>query len=366
MVRVFLSAAEASGDQHGAHLLRELKTLTAVDARGVGGVRLVEAGLRPFARAEELSVMGLFEVVRHLPRLWRLARNVRRKALDFRPDVAVLIDSPDFHLPLARPLAKAGIPVVVYVSPQLWAWRPGRVKVMAKYVRKVLCILPFEVAFYREHGVDACFVGHPLVDELAGVADELPRSREHCLALLPGSRRHEVEELLPVMAEAFQILRAGDSALRAKVIVAPGMSAEELTRLAGKTEGVCFVEANRYRELASCAAALVASGTATLVCALLDVPMAVTYRLHPLSYAVAKRLVKVPHVGLVNLVAGERVAPELVQNALSASTLAETARHLLAEEGEIQRRKLSLVREKLGGPGASRRAAEEVLKVVAP
>lgn len=366
MLRVFLSAAEASGDQHGAHLLRELAALAAVEARGVGGARLVEAGLRPFARAEELSVMGLFEVVRHLPRLWRLARHVRRKALDFRPDVAVLIDSPDFHLPLARHLAQAAIPVVVYVSPQLWAWRPGRVKVIAKHVKKVLCILPFEVSFYEEHGVDASFVGHPLVDELAGVAAELPRSREHCLALLPGSRRHEVEALLPVMVEAFQILRSEDSALRAKVIVAPGMSAKDLTPLAGKTEGVRFVEANRYRELASCAAALVASGTATLVCALLDVPMAVTYRLHPLSYLVAKQVVKVPHVGLVNLVAGERVAPELVQHQLSPGALAEVGRGLLSGEGDVQRRKLSMVRERLGGPGASRRAAEEVLKVVAP
>lgn len=364
MVRVFLSAAEASADQHGAHLLRELKALAQVDARGVGGERLRAEGLTPFAAAEELSVMGLFEVLQHLPRLWRLARRVRRQALEFRPEVAVLIDSPDFHLPLARHLARAGIPVVLYVSPQLWAWRSGRVKVIRRVVRKVLCILPFELDFYRQHNVDASFVGHPLVDELAPVAAELGGQRKHALALLPGSRRHEVQALLPVMLAAFHRLRADDPTLEGRVIVAPGLSLQELKLLAGpESAGLQFVESDRYRALAQCQAAFVASGTATLVCALLGVPMVVTYRLHPLSFAVASLLVKVPHVGLVNLVAGERVAPELVQGALSASSLATAGQALLGEEGDRQRRKLALVRERLGGPGASRRAAEEVLKV---
>lgn len=364
MVRVFLSAAEASADQHGAHLLRELKAFGPVDARGVGGERLRAQGLTPFAFAEELSVMGLFEVLQHLPRLWRLARRVRREALEFHPDVAVLIDSPDFHLPLARHLAKAGIPVVLYVSPQLWAWRSGRVKVIRRVVRKVLCILPFEVDFYRQHHVDATFVGHPLVDELAPVVAELVEKREHALALMPGSRRHEVEALFPVMLEAFHRLRAEDPTLSGKVIVAPGLSLQDLKLMAGPQGcGVEFVESDRYRALAQCQAAFVASGTATLVCALLGVPMVVAYRLHPLSFALASLLVKVPHVALVNLVAGERVAPELVQDSLDARSLAAAGRALLGEEGEIQRRKLSLVREKLGGPGASRRAAEEVLEV---
>lgn len=364
MVRVFLSAAEASADQHGAHLLRELQGLTTVEACGVGGQRLREQGLKPLATAEELSVMGLFEVLQHLPRLWRLARYVRREALEFRPDVAVLIDSPDFHLPLARHLSRAGIPVVLYVSPQLWAWRSGRVKLIRRVVRKVLCILPFEVDFYRKHGVNASFVGHPLVDELASIPPGVGQERKHALALLPGSRRHEVEALLPVMLEAFHRLRAEDPQLAGKVIVAPGLSTGDLQALAGPDgSSLEFVDNHRYQELAQCEAAFVASGTATLVCALLGVPMVVTYRLHPLSFALASLLVKVPHVGLVNLVAGERVAPELVQDALDATSLSAAGRALLGEEGEIQRRQLSLVREKLGGPGASRRAAEEVLEV---
>lgn len=364
-VRVFLSAAEASADQHGAHLLRELAARVPVEAWGVGGERLRSEGLRTVADAEELSVMGLFEVLEHLPRLWRIARRVRRHALELRPQVAVLIDSPDFHLPLARHLARGGIPVVLYVSPQLWAWRSGRVKHIRRHVRKVLCILPFEVEFYRQHGVDAVFVGHPLVDELAPVMARLPEAREHAVALLPGSRRHEVQALLPVMAEAFRSLRAQNPGLVGKIIVAPGLSTGELQPLLGPDRsGLVFVEADRYRELGACRAAFVASGTATLVCALLGVPMAVTYRLHPVSFALASRLVKVAHVGLVNLVAGERVAPELVQDALSPASLAEAGKALLGEEGERQRRKLSLVRERLGGPGASRRAADEILEVV--
>jgi lipid-A-disaccharide synthase len=364
-MRVFLSACEASADLHGANLLRELAARVPVEAKGVGGERLRALGLATFARAEELSVMGLVEVLGQLPRLAAVARRVRRAVLAFRPHVAVLVDSPDFHLPLAKHLARAGIPVVLYVSPQLWAWRSGRVKTIRRWVRRVLCILPFEVDFYARHGVDARFVGHPLVDELAGVMGALSPEREHAVALLPGSRRHEVEALAPVMAEAFSRLAARTPGLSAKVIVAPGLSAETLKPLLGPAAGaVQLVEQQRYRELAACRAAFVASGTATLVCALLDVPMVVTYRLHPVSYLIARHLVRVPHVGLVNLVAGEQVAAELVQHRLTPEALAQEGMRLLGAEGELQRRKLAAVRARLGEPGASARAAEAVLELV--
>jgi lipid-A-disaccharide synthase len=362
-LKLFVSAGEASADLHGAHLLRQLRQLVPVDARGVGGPGMRAEGLVPIAQAEELSVMGLFEVLRHLPRLFRLARRVRREALAFAPAAAVLIDSPDFHLPLAGQLACARIPVVLYVSPQLWAWRPGRVRHIQKHVRKVLCILPFEVDFYAQHGVDAVFVGHPLVDELAGEMAAIPESKEHALALLPGSREQEVRALLPVMVAAFRILAAQDPRLQGKVIVAPGLAPERLQPYLEGVEQLTLVTEDRYQQLARCKAAFVASGTATLVCALLAVPMAVTYRLHPFSYALARRLVRVPHVGLVNLVAGERVAPELIQHQLTAESLATVGSELLGAGGEAQRRKLAVVRARLGQPGASRRAAEEVLKL---
>lgn len=364
-MKLFISAGEASADQHGAHLLRELRALTPVDVRGVGGERMRSAGLLPWVTSEELSVMGFVEVARHLPRIFRLWRSLGKQAVAFAPDVAVLIDSPDFHLPLAKHLHRAGIPVVLYVSPQLWAWRQGRVRKIRAHVKEVFCILPFEVDFYAAHGVSARFVGHPLVDELEPVlAGRLP-DPEEAWALMPGSRWHEVRALLPVMVEAFAQLAAQVPGLRGKVIVAPGLASADFMPLLGPlSSDLELVEQDRYRQLASCRGAFVASGTATLVCAMLGVPMVVTYRLHPLSYLLAKWLVKVPHIGLVNLVAGERVAPELVQGDLTGEKLCTAGLKLLGREGLEQRAKLAEVRQRLGQPGASRRAAEALLALV--
>jgi len=305
--------------------------------------------------------MGLAEVVRDLPRLLRLSRRVREAALARRPDVAVLVDSPDFNLPLARRLRRAGIPVVVYVSPQLWAWRSGRVRRIRRDVRRVLCILPFEVEFYEAHGVAAEYVGHPLVDELSPVIAARPPVEGGALALLPGSRWHEVSSLLPTMLAAAGVLRRERPELRVRLIAAPGLDRARLqAMLAGAALAVDVVTEDRHRALASCAAAMVASGTATLECALLDVPMVVGYRLHPLSYALAKLLVEVPHVALVNLVAGRRLAPEAVQHAFSAGRLVAEARRLMGPDGDAQRAGLAEVRRRLGGPGASARAAAAV------
>ncbi|HUK12979.1 MAG TPA: lipid-A-disaccharide synthase [Thermoanaerobaculaceae bacterium] len=363
-MRALIVAGEASGDLHAANLLAALRAAApALEAFGVGGARLRAAGLDCLAHSEELSVMGLAEVVRHLPRLLGLARRVRRGALARRPDVAVLVDSPDFNLPLARRLRRAGIPVVIYISPQLWAWRSGRVRRIRRDVRRVLCILPFEVGFYREHRVEAEFVGHPLVDELAPVMAAMPARERGVLALLPGSRWHEVEALLPTMlAAAAGIVREGAS--RARLIVAPGLDPDRLRAMVpAGSPPVELVTEDRHRALAACDAAMVASGTATLECALLDVPMVVGYRLHALSYRLARRLVKVPHVALVNLVRGERLAPELVQDEFTAAKLAAAAAGLLGAGGEAQRRGLAEVRSRLGGAGASVRAAAAVLAV---
>lgn len=363
MTTVFLVAGEASGDLHAANLLQALRGMDpGIEAFGVGGERLRDAGLECVAHSEELSVMGLAEVVRDLPRLALLARRVRRAALARHPDVAVLVDSPDFNLPLARHLSRAGIPVVIYISPQLWAWRAGRVNRIRRDVRKVLCILPFEVEFYGRHGVSAQFVGHPLVDELAPVMRELPPRVPHALALLPGSRWHEVESLLPAMLAAAGKLGATIRDLTVRLIVAPGLDPERV-RASLRSATVELVTSDRHRALAGASAALVASGTATLECALLGVPMVVGYRLHPASYLMARFLVRVPHVALVNLVAGEAVVPELVQNAFTSEALAREAGALLAGAGESQRAGLAEVRRRLGEVGASERAARAVLTV---
>jgi len=362
-MNVLVVAGEASGDLHAANLLAALQRLApAVHAFGVGGERLRAAGLECIARSEELSVMGLAEVVRHLPRLLALSRRVRREVIARRPDVAVLVDSPDFNLPLAHALRGAGIPVVVYVSPQLWAWRAGRVRRIRRDVRRVLCVLPFEPAFYERHGVAAEYVGHPLVDELAPVMASAPAVEADTVALLPGSRWHEVESLLPAMLAAVDRLAAGRAGLRVRLIAAPGLAAERLTALLGAhAHRVELVVGDRHRALASCAAAMVASGTATLECALLGVPMVVGYRLHPLTYLLARNLVSVPFVSLVNLTAEAAVVPELVQHAFTAEALAGEVARLLGPDGDTVRARLAEVRRRLGSPGASERAARAVV-----
>jgi lipid-A-disaccharide synthase len=228
----------------------------------------------------------------------------------------------------------------------------------------VLCILPFETEFYARHGVAAEYVGHPLVDELAPLLAAPPAVVPESVALLPGSRRHEVESLLPTMVAAVRRVAAVRPGLRARLILAPGLEPDLIARhLGDERSTVEVVVADRHRALASCAAALVASGTATLECALLSVPMVVGYRLHALSYALARLLVKVPHVALANLVAGRRVAPELVQDELDATVVAERLSELLGPGGAVQRAGLAEVRRRLGEPGASARAAAAVRAV---
>lgn len=366
MRRVLLVAGEASGDLHAANLFAALRRLSgAVEGFGLAGERMREAGITPLATTEELSVMGLTEVLRELPRLLRLSRRFRRAALAGRPDVAVLVDSPDFNLPLARALRRRGVPAMIYISPQLWAWRAGRVRRIRRDVRKVLAILPFEVPFYESRGVNAEYVGHPLVDELQPLLADPPEREEGTVALLPGSRWHEVRSLLPVMVEAMYRVRGRRPGLRARLVVAPGLDRERVRAALGEAAGwVELVAEKRHCVLASSTAALVASGTATLECALLGVPMVVGYRLHAGTYMLARHLVRVPFVSLVNLVAGRRVVPELIQNALSPAAAAAALESLLGSAGAEQREGLAEVRDRLGPPGASERAASAILEVL--
>jgi len=358
-------AGEVSGDIHAGNMLAELHRIhPAVSAFGVGGERLGAAGLERIASSEELAHMGLVEVLRELPRIRKIMRRLVEEAERRRPGVAVLVDSPDFNLRLAARLRKHGIPVVLYVSPQLWAWRRGRVRTVRRLAREVLCILPFEVDFYEVHRVRARYVGHPLVDEIdrVGLLNRTSQPVPGRLALLPGSRAMEVRQLLPVMLESLR--RMPPSLIGEAVLVeAPGMAEEvevivvkhgrdpRLRRVAGD---------DRRRELANSEIAWTASGTATLECTLLDVPMVVGYRLQPVSYAVAKLLVRVPNVALVNLIAGRSVVPELLQKEWNPDRLLTVTTKLLEEGTVVLREGLSEARTCLGGPGASRRAAEAV------
>jgi lipid-A-disaccharide synthase len=361
-------AGEVSGDIHGGNLLAQLKrAMPEVHAFGVGGDRLEAAGLECLERTEVLSHMGLAEVVRELPRIRGVMKHLIAECERIRPKVAVLIDSPDFNLRLASRLNRRGITVVLYVSPQLWAWRRGRVRKIRRCAREVLCILPFEVDFYRRHGVASRFVGHPLVDDIheTGLSAKPGERSDTRLALLPGSRAMEITALLPAMVEALRTLPHSEVD-DAVLLEAPGAApvVEEVLHAVGTDSRLRRVSGSDSRKaLISSAFAWTASGTATLECALLDVPMAVGYRLHPMTFLAARMLVRVRHAGLVNLIAGRGIAPELLQRDWTSDNLVRTTHEELSAGGRAkQRAALAEVRRRLGDPGASERAAAAVLE----
>jgi len=370
---VMVVAGEASGDLHGSRLLHELRSLhPEFTSFGMGGDLMIAEGLEALADSREIAVIGLAEALRVLPRAHQILLTLERAARARRPAVAVLIDSPDFNLPLAKRLHRAGTPVVYYVSPQIWAWREGRVRTVARCVDRMLVLFGFEVDFYRRHGVEVEEVGHPLVDEVAdhpqawdveGSAEEAVR-----VALLPGSRRSEIAAVLPCMLEG-AVLLARRRAIRVRVIVAPGLDRSLLEPIVARTHGADglaleWIEQERHRAIADCHLALCASGTATLEVGLLGTPMLVVYRLNRWTYWLARRLVRVPHIALVNLVLGARVVPELVQQDAEPATIAEHAERLLVERPvrDRMREELRRVRPALGAGGGSLRAARAVAR----
>jgi lipid-A-disaccharide synthase len=362
---ILVVAGEVSGDIHAGNLLSELRGLCPeIEAFGIGGDRLSAAGQEQVATISELAHMGLVEVLRELPRIRRLMRRLVAESERRRPQLAVLVDSPDFNLRLAARLQTLGIPVVLYVSPQLWAWRKRRVRTVRRLAQEVLCLLPFEVPFYESHGMRARYVGHPLVDEIerVGLLAQPTKTEARRLALLPGSRAMEVRHLLPTMIQALAQLTT-DQVSDAVLIEGPGLAEDISSVLASCASDSRLRRVsgeNRSHALAGATLAWTASGTATLECALLRVPMVVGYRLQPISYAIARLLVRVPNVALVNLIAGSTVVPELLQKNWEPGQLARISRQLLLSDCEDQRRGLAIVRERLGGPGASLRAAEAI------
>lgn len=366
-------AGEASGDQRAARLLATLRArIPDLAPFGLGSDASREVGLDAVADSREIAVVGISEALSVLPRAAEIFDRLLAEAERRRPRAAVLVDAPDFNLRLARKLAWRGIPVVYYVSPQIWAWRRGRVRTIADCVERMLVLFPFEVPFYRSHGVDVVHVGHPLVDEVPALPqawDELrpgatpPTAR---LALLPGSRRSEVTALLPTMLGAARAIAARQP-VEVRLILAPSLGREVVEpHLSSDGPAVEIVEQGRFEAIAGSHLALCASGTATLETALLRTPMLIGYRLSGWTYAFARRLVRVPHVGLVNLVLGRRAVPELIQHEFTAGHLAARALELLGSRRDVDRMRADLaeVRPALGRPGASERAAEAVAEVL--
>lgn len=369
--RLLVSCGEPSGDLYAGELVRHLRARVGpLDVFGLGGDLLGAQDARLVAHVRDLAVVGLVEVLRHLRRLRSIFRSLLRD-VDREPvALAVLVDYAGFNLRLARELRRRGIPVVYYVSPQVWAWRRGRVRTIRECVARMIVIFPFEEAIYVRESVPVTFVGHPLVDLVRRPDDARAFRAAHgldpgrpVLAVLPGSRRQELAQNLPAIAGALKILGSERPDLQPTLALAPGLDEASLR---GPLEGLAVrvVPGGAHALMGAADAGIVASGTATVEAALLDLPSVVVYRVSPLSYALGRPFVSVPHYAMVNLIAGRRLMPELIQGDFQPELVAREVRRLLEDAACRTSLKAGLaeVRASLGAPGASARAAD----VVAP
>ena len=365
-------AGEASGDLHGAGVVRELKRqMPGIDIFGIGGDRMQREGMQLVYSVRELSVMGFWEVIQHLPLLRSVEKTLRAMLVARRPDVLVLIDYPGFNLRFARLARTHNIKIIYYISPQVWAWNPGRVRKMKGLIDKMLVVFPFEEEIYRQKGVDVEFVGHPLLEVL-----EEPQSRElFCkryeldpqklvVGLFPGSRKQEIERMFPVMLGAARTLHK-ELGVQTVVGVAPMIDPEYIRSFLRNDFAAQLVFNATYDAMANADVALVTSGTATLETACFQTPMVVVYKTSWLTFAIGRMFVRIKNIGLVNIVAGKRVVPELLQGQLTPQRLAAAAADLLRDKRRRQEisNNLAVVRQRLGTPGASARVAEAILSM---
>jgi lipid-A-disaccharide synthase len=371
MPRLLVSCGEPSGDLYAADLVRELRQRVGspLDVFGLGGERLEAQGARLLGHVRDLAVVGLWEVVSHLPRFRRIFRGLLAAVDETPPDLAVLVDYPDFNLRLAKALHRRGVPVVYYVSPQVWAWRRHRLAEIRRHVAHMIVIFPFEKKVYDDAGVPVTFVGHPLIDLVAPerdgagflAAQGLDPARP-VVALLPGSRRKEIAHNLPAIAGAVRLMAQSRPDLQFLAAVAPSIDPGPLRAVLPAQ--VALAAGRTHAVLSTAAAAIVASGTATVEAALLGTPMVVVYRLSALTYQLGRRFVRVPHVAMANLIAERRIVPELIQEGFTAPRVAEEALALLGPAGDAMRAELAEVRRRLGAPGASGRAADVVTRLM--
>jgi lipid-A-disaccharide synthase len=362
-LRLGLCAGEASGDLLAGSILRAWQQRgTSLDITGIGGDQMQAQGLESLCAIDRLAVMGLVEPLKRLPELLGIRRRLIAQQQRVAPDLFVGVDSPDFNLPIERRLRAAGIPTAHLVSPSVWAWRRGRLQSIRESVDRMLCLLPFEVDIYREAGIDAMCVGHPLVDELQQlpaaeelrVAMGLP-SNKTLLAVLPGSREGEVRHLMPVFADAMQLLHGRHTNLH---FVIPAANAERHNQIESVLHSAALPVSlirGQGREVMRCSdAIMIASGTATLEAMLLRKPMVIGYRMASLSWGILSRLVKTPHVGLPNVLAGEEIVPELLQHHATASRLADAVSGLLEGDGARQVGRFDELAGLIGGNFAER------------
>jgi len=386
-VQILISAGEASGEMYGAQLIEALRQAAGSDGRvalphanieffGAGGERMRAAGCDIVVDAKDLAVVGITEILSHLPKILGLYRKLVRAAEEKRPAVAIVIDSPAFNWRVARQMRERGIPVVYYVCPQFWAWRQGRTKLLRKYVDKALVIFPFEEKFYRDRGVDATYVGHPLADlpapaitrEAYAAANQIDAAKPW-ITLMPGSRRKEVRMNLPTMLEAARRLGSGYEFL---LPVARTLDASFLRELIGVSRtGSIHLVPEALPALFHSRAAIVASGTATVEAAIMGTPFVMVYRVSPLTYRLGRPRVKVPYFAMVNLIAEEEIVPELVQHKFTAENVVVELGKIIPD-GELRTRmieRLAAVKARLqhgdgSGAHSSERAAEIIFKMI--
>ncbi len=371
-INILIIAGEASGDLHGGRLVQALLTAQPESCIfGIGGDDMAAAGMELFFHIRDMAVVGFTEVIRHIPFLRRVMRTLETEVARRRPDVAILIDYPGFNLRLAERLHARGIKILYYIAPQVWAWGAGRIPKMAKVLDEMAVVFPFEVALFQNAGLPTTFVGHPLME---GLSPKLSRRQffarydfhegRPLLGLLPGSREHEIERLLPDMIATAQLLRRRRPDLQIAVAEAPALpdglyqkycSAGEIKTIANAT----------YEVMKESTACLVCSGTATLETACFGTPLAIVYRTSRLSYLIGKRLVKLPYIGLANVVMDQKIAPEFVQDDFTPEAAAAALAPLLFEPAAHarMRQQLATVRNKLGTPGASARTAQMALRL---
>ncbi len=372
--RILVSCGEPSGDLYGAELVNRLGPLVPeLEVFGLGGDRLAAEGATLVAHVRDLAVVGLLEVVTHLRRIRGIFHRLLQEVDRERPDLAVLVDYPDFNLRLARELKKRGVPVVYYVSPQLWAWRGGRIRTVRATVARMLVIFPFEEALYRKAGVPVSFVGHPLLDSvhpepdpaafLAGLGLDPHRP---VVAVLPGSRPQEVLHNLPPLLGGIERIGLARPEVQFVLAAAPSLP-PSLFEDPLRHRSIRLVRGQTHGVVGASTLALVASGTATVETALLGTPMIVVYRLAPLTYFLGRPFVRVSRFAMVNLIAEEAVVPELIQGDFTPERVAREALALLDDPGRRKRMQddLAQVRRRLGGPGASVRAAVAVASELA-
>ena len=372
---VLIIAGEASGDMHGANLVREmLNRDPALNFYGIGGKRMQQEGVQLLADASAMAVVGLTEVVFKLKDILKIMRTIKKSLDERRPDLVILIDYPDFNLPVAKAARRHNIKVLYYISPQVWAWRQSRIEQIKKTVTRMAVILPFEVETYRRHGFAADYVGHPLLDMIKTTYSKKESRKKFDLhedkitiGILPGSRMSEIKKLLPELLQAATIMKDSIPELQFVVPLADTLEEKNLTGIiAGFPIDVNVISGQTY-DVVSCAdLALVASGTATLETALLKVPMIIVYKISPLSYFIGKLFVRVKNIGLVNIIAEKTIVPELIQNDASGTRIAREALSILENESKKQTmiRELEAIRFRLGEPGAAIKTAKLALDML--